>query len=84
MTKPDLKGALFFSKEPPHICGYLVINGEEYEIGGWHTSGIRAEIEARQRGQSERRKGERQLDLINDTVASDGPSEPSEGERGQS
>jgi hypothetical protein len=40
------KGALFFSKEQPEICGHLVINGDDYAIVGWYASPIRANIEA--------------------------------------
>jgi len=47
MTKPEMHGALFFSKEQPEISGYLVINGEHYEIAGWRPSPIRADITAR-------------------------------------
>lgn len=79
--KPDLKGALFFSKEPPHICGYLVINGVEYEIGGWHASHIRADIEARRRDKGHR-KGPQQLDLIDDGMT-DGHCGISDSERDQ-
>ncbi|MEY9239147.1 hypothetical protein ABIF68_006767 [Bradyrhizobium japonicum] len=47
----ELKGALFFSDRPPHITGYLVIAGTEYEIGGWRVSEVRADISARRRGE---------------------------------
>ncbi|WP_445215488.1 hypothetical protein ACKWRH_23705 [Bradyrhizobium sp. Pa8] len=47
----ELKGALFFSDRPPHITGYLVIAGTEYEIGGWKVSEVRADISARKRGE---------------------------------
>jgi hypothetical protein len=47
MTKAEMTGALFFSKEQPEISGYLVINGEHFEIAGWRPSPIRADIKAR-------------------------------------
>lgn len=50
MPKTELHGALFFSKEQPHITGYLVIGGVEFEIAGWHANTIRAEIKATERG----------------------------------
>ncbi|QOZ68862.1 hypothetical protein [Bradyrhizobium arachidis] len=46
----ELKGALFFSDQPPHVTGFLVIAGTEYEIAGWKASEVRAEITARKRG----------------------------------
>lgn len=84
MTKPDLKGALFFSKEHPQITGYLVIDGIEYEIAGWHASHIRAEIEAREFNKGPRNKRvprEKQLDLIDDTGLADGHTGPSQGDQ---
>lgn len=86
MTKPELKGALFFSKEHPQITGYLVIDGIEYEIAGWHASHIRADIEARQtnKGPRDKRPRERQLDLIDDTGLADGYGGASKGQRDQS
>lgn len=56
----ELKGVLFFSKEHPQITGYLVIDGIEYELAGWHANDIRAEIKARQRDKST----DEQLDLL--------------------
>lgn len=50
MPKAELQGALFFSKEPPHITGYLVVQGIEYEIAGWRATEIRADIKASERG----------------------------------
>jgi hypothetical protein len=43
----DNKGALLFSKEHPQVTGYLVIDGEHYEIVGWKPSPTRAEITVR-------------------------------------
>lgn len=45
----ELKGVLFFSKQHPQITGYLVIDGIEYELAGWHATEIRSEIKARVR-----------------------------------
>lgn len=50
MPKTELHGALLFSKDHPQITGWLVIDGIEYEIAGWHASEIRSEITARKRG----------------------------------
>jgi hypothetical protein len=69
----ELKGALFFSKEHPHITGYLVVDGIEYEIAGWHASHIRAEIQANKRG-----KLPVQADIFDGER--DGHSEPSKSE----
>lgn len=49
MPKAELTGALFFSKEQPHITGYLIVAGIEYEIAGWHATTIRADIKAAKR-----------------------------------
>jgi hypothetical protein len=43
----ELKGVLMFSKNPPHITGWLTIDGIDYELAGWHASEVRAEIKAR-------------------------------------
>ena len=58
----NMKGALFFSDREPHITGYLVIAGVEYEIAGWHATKIRADISARKRG--ERREEPEQVDIF--------------------
>jgi hypothetical protein len=57
----ELKGVLFFSKEHPQITGYLVIDGMEYELAGWHVNDIRSEIKANVRGKLD---PDEQLDLI--------------------
>lgn len=46
MTSKTGRGSLFFSKEQPEVSGYLVINGEDYAIVGWHCSPIRADFTA--------------------------------------
>jgi hypothetical protein len=72
MTDHELKGALFFSDREPHITGYLVIAGVEYEIAGWKASMIRADITARKRGE---RKPE-QADIFGgERDAHSGPSD---------
>jgi hypothetical protein len=59
----ELKGVLFFSKAHPQITGYLVIDGVEYELAGWHANDIRAEIKANVRGKLD---PDEQMDLIDD------------------
>lgn len=76
MTDRELKGALFFSKEHPQITGYLVVDGVEYEIAGWHATSIRADLKAKARG-----KLPVQTDIFDEER--DGHSEPSNGERNQ-
>lgn len=67
MAKPDLRGALFFSKEHPQITGYLVIGGVEYQIAGWHASECdKFEIKAAEHGAA-------QMDIF-DGEQADGPS----------
>jgi hypothetical protein len=46
----EMTGVLLFSKEQPQIQGYLIIDGEHFDIAGWHTSKIKAEITARRMG----------------------------------
>lgn len=46
----ELTGALYFSREHPHIVGHVTIDGIEYEIVGVRRSEIRSEIAARARG----------------------------------
>lgn len=46
MTKEG-KGSLFFSKQQPEVSGYLMIDGEGFEIVGWRASPIRADIQIR-------------------------------------
>jgi len=75
----ELKGALFFSKEHPHITGYLVVDGIEYEIAGWHASHVRADITANVRGKLPvRGKAPVQTDIFEGDL--DGHSEPSDSE----
>jgi hypothetical protein len=68
----ELKGVLFFSKQHPHITGYLVIDGIEYELAGWHANDIRAEIKARARNADP----DDQMELINE-----GPGGPGSRQR---
>ena len=47
-----MRGVLFFSDREPQITGYLVIGNEHFEIGGWHTSSIRADLKLRKTGET--------------------------------
>ena len=47
-----MRGVLFFSDREPQITGYLVIGNEHFEIGGWHTSKIRADLQIKKTGET--------------------------------
>jgi hypothetical protein len=69
------EGELYFSHDPPHIVGYLVVEGVHYEIVGVRKSAIRTEIRARRRGPKKKVILAKQIDLFegseneNDTEA---------------
>ena len=69
MPKADMQGALFFSDKEPHITGYLVIGGIDFEIAGWRVNSIKSEVKARRR---DGKDAPRQLDILEDVA----PAEP--------
>jgi hypothetical protein len=50
------KGTLFFSDNNPEMTGYLVIEGEHFELVGWRPSPARIDFTARSIGQRQANK----------------------------
>ncbi|MEH2525826.1 MULTISPECIES: hypothetical protein [unclassified Bradyrhizobium] len=65
MAEKPTKGVLFFSDREPHITGYLVIGNEHFELVGWHSTKIRADL-------SVKKTGERQEDLFDGDRSGEG------------
>jgi hypothetical protein len=64
MSEP--KGALFMWHDEPHITGFMVIGGEEYELVGVRRSKVRVDLHGRKKDIP------RQADMFDDGGSGDG------------
>lgn len=49
MTRDEPRGAIFFFDDAPHITGFFIVGGEEYELVGVRRSKVRVELTGKKR-----------------------------------
>jgi hypothetical protein len=64
----DLKGALYFYDDEPHIFGFLTIGDQQWELVGVKRSGVAQHFTGKRR-----EKPDVQADLFDDRSGDSGP-----------